>query len=74
MSVVSTLVGVALRFRARWSASGWLPLHLADPQAVIAASGLAELIEYLPSEPSKGTYLNQWFLSSDLGRGKIFSS
>ncbi|MEO5738689.1 MAG: hypothetical protein ABIQ82_14685 [Variovorax sp.] len=33
-------------------------------RAVIAASGLADLIEYLPSEPSKGTYPNQWFLGA----------
>ena len=33
-------------------------------QAVIAQSGLAELIDYQPSEPSRGTYPNQWFLAS----------
>lgn len=33
-------------------------------QDAIAYSGLAELIEYLPSEPSRGTYPNQWFLAS----------
>jgi hypothetical protein len=38
--------------------------YWASNQAVIAASGLAELIEYLPSDPSKGTYPNQWFLAS----------
>jgi len=38
--------------------------YWASNQAVIAASGLAELIEYLPSEPSRGTYPNQWFLAS----------
>ncbi|MDR6856208.1 hypothetical protein [Variovorax guangxiensis] len=33
-------------------------------QAVIAQSDLAELIDYQPSEPSRGTYPNQWFLAS----------
>jgi len=33
-------------------------------RAAIEASGLADLIEYLPSEPSKGTYPNQWFLGA----------
>ena len=33
-------------------------------RAVIAASGLADLIEYIPSEPSRGTYPNQWFLGT----------
>ncbi|MEJ7685783.1 MAG: glycosyltransferase [Variovorax sp.] len=36
----------------------------ASNQEVIAASGLAELVEYIPSEPSRGTYPNQWFLAS----------
>ena len=31
---------------------------------VIAQSGLAPLIRYMPSEPSRGTYPNQWFLAS----------
>jgi glycosyltransferase involved in cell wall biosynthesis len=30
---------------------------------VIAASGLADLIDYVPSDPPKGTYPNQWFLA-----------
>ena len=38
--------------------------YWAHNQEVIAASGLADLIEYLPSEPSRGTYPNQHFLSS----------
>ncbi|WP_218511746.1 glycosyltransferase family 2 protein [Variovorax sp. dw_308] len=33
-------------------------------QAVIAASGLTDLIDYVPSEPSRGTYPNQWFLGT----------
>jgi len=33
-------------------------------QAVIAASGLADLIDYVPSDPPKGTYPNHWFLAS----------
>ncbi|MEJ8854324.1 hypothetical protein WKW79_07075 [Variovorax robiniae] len=31
-------------------------------RAVIAASGLADLIDYVPSDPPKGTYPNQCFL------------
>jgi hypothetical protein len=38
--------------------------YRARNQAVIAQSGLAELIDYHPSEPSRGTYPNQWFLAS----------
>lgn len=38
--------------------------YWAGNQAVVAASGLADLVEYLPSEPSRGTYPNQWFLAS----------
>ena len=34
-----------------------------ENRAVIAASGLASLIRYMPSEPSRGTYPNQWFLA-----------
>lgn len=33
-------------------------------QAVISASGLIDLVEYFTSEPSRGTYPNQWFLAS----------
>ncbi|MDM0078634.1 hypothetical protein QTH90_29800 [Variovorax sp. J2P1-59] len=33
-------------------------------QAVIVASGLSDLIDYVPSDPPKGTYPNQWFLAS----------
>lgn len=33
-------------------------------RAAIAQSGLAEVIDYQPSEPSRGTYPNQWFLAS----------
>lgn len=33
-------------------------------RAVVAASELAPLIEYLPSDPPKGTYPNQWSLAS----------
>src|SRR4030095_11846508 len=40
--------------RACWAAN----------QAAITESGLSALIEYLPSETSKGTYPNQWFLGS----------
>ncbi|MGI4776793.1 MAG: glycosyltransferase family 2 protein [Janthinobacterium lividum] len=36
-----------------------------DNRAVIAASGLAALIVYEPSEPSRGTYPNQWFLANE---------
>ena len=39
------------------------PSYWARNQAAIAASGLAELIDYLPSNPAKGTYPNQWFLA-----------
>jgi glycosyltransferase involved in cell wall biosynthesis len=38
--------------------------YWARNQAVIAASGLADLIDYIPSEPARGTYPNQWFLAS----------
>lgn len=38
--------------------------YWAGNQAVVAASGLADLIEYLPSEPSRGIYPNHWFLAS----------
>lgn len=38
--------------------------YWARNQEVIAESGLAELIEYVPAEPSRGTYPNQWFLAS----------
>ncbi len=30
----------------------------------IADSGLAHLVDYVPSDPPKGTYPNQWFLAS----------
>lgn len=36
----------------------------AQNQEVIAASGLKELVEYIPSEPSRGTYPNHWFLGT----------
>lgn len=32
-------------------------------QAAIQASGLAPRIRYMPSEPARGTYPNQWFLA-----------
>ena len=32
-------------------------------QAAIATSGLADLVEYLPSEPPRGVYPNHWFLA-----------
>lgn len=38
--------------------------YWADNQAVIEASGLAQLVKYFSSEPSKGNYPNQWFLAS----------
>jgi hypothetical protein len=38
--------------------------YWAANQAAVAQSGLAELIDYQPSEPSRGTYPNQWFLAS----------
>lgn len=39
------------------------PSYWDDNRAVIAASGLAALIRYMPSQPSRGTYPNQWFLA-----------
>ena len=38
--------------------------YWARNQEVIAESGLADLIEYVPAEPSRGTYPNQWFLAA----------
>lgn len=38
--------------------------YWARNQEVIAASGLADLIEYLPSDPSRGTYPNHHFLGA----------
>ena len=40
------------------------PSYWARNQEVISQSGLAELVDYVPSEPSRGTYPNQWFLAS----------
>ena len=40
------------------------PRYWPANRAAIAASGLAELIEYVPSDPPKGIYPNHWFLAS----------
>ncbi len=40
------------------------PIYWPRNQAVIAGSGLSDLVDYVPSDPPKGTYPNQWFLAS----------
>jgi len=40
------------------------PAYWSKNREAIADSGLSDVIDYLPSDPPKGTYPNQWFLAS----------